>query len=329
MKPLVVEFSRKQVEKASDAVVGRVSESLLKIAGPDPDARFAVMKMSQRLDITLDAAVENAMNEAANTALGATLDASQQNASDGQLKAVAATSFQGALPSALMANVAPVVTSTVVSMVPDSPVSPAVDLVSGAAAASASGEVAQQSTSTVVKAVTDTVSDSSSAEDHGAAGLAPGALSTPTTPPTTTPTPALTAAPVAALEPSRPATASASSSTDSHTSTVRVADQTPLSTGQPATAQQSGRRALTAHKAPKPVDREKARARGRAEADTRRTTKPAAKKVAAKKAAVKKAAVKKAAPVRTHDGAGKHRGAHAASREDTPRGAGGRHRAIR
>ncbi|MGN6613165.1 MAG: hypothetical protein ACTHLJ_15455 [Angustibacter sp.] len=297
---IVVPFTKQQVELAGDAVVERVSTSLEMLAGPMPQHRAAVKKVSRQLDKSMDSAVTQAMNTAANSALDDAVKASQAKASDGQIRMVAAVSFRTALPSALQSAVAPLVSDAVKHVVPRNTDAAAVVLVASSAAAAASPEVAQQSTSTVVQAVASSVTDGGDATTQRAA-LAPTASATAS----------------ATADPSSPPTPSAPSASPSSSDPKVAADAGPhAATVQLASTSSAGRRAPS--KAPARVD-DKVRPHSRVQPEKRR---PAQAKARAK-APVKG---RPAAAVKHDHRAATHRGAHLASSDDEPRRAPGRHR---
>lgn len=288
---IVVSFSKQQVDKASDAVRTRVSYSLAVLAGPSPRDQVAVKKVSHQLDKTLGGAVTSAMNDAANTALGDAVEASEAHASEAQIRFVAAVSFQRALPTALQASVTPVVTTAVAQISPGAVDPPVVAVIADSAALSASPDVARQSTTTVVDAVTESVTDTGDS----------ARLVSPS--PTSTAAPSTSSLLAASVSPSPSPTSSDDGSSQSNGTTAAAAS---------SSAQDAGRRA-PAPKGPSRGDGDKVRPRSRTEADTRRVTSARAKKRPARAGASTTT---------------RRSGAHLASREDDgPRRAPGRHRA--
>jgi hypothetical protein len=297
---IVVAFSKQQVEKASDAVRTRVSYSLAVLAGPSPRDQAAVKKVSRQLDTTLDGAVTSAMNHAANTALGDAVKASEANASEGEIRFVAAVSFQRALPTALQESVTPVVTAAVAQVVPGKVDAPAVALVADSAAASASPDVAQQSTTTVVDAVTESVTDTGDTSGTRLVSPSPTSTAAPS------PSSLLAASVSPSPSPSPSPTSSEGGSNQSSGDTSAAAAS--------SSTQSSGRRAR-GPEGPSRGDGDKVRPEGRTDAERRRTTQTSVKK-------------RPARPGSTASTSGHRRGgAHVASRDDEPRRAPGRHRA--
>lgn len=154
LAPFSAGFSEEQVQFASATVQHQVLESLLAVAGRDRQSRNQVRKIAQSMDPSMDRAVRQALNAAADRAhtdavkvLGGSYCPTEW------VREVASSSYRAALPRTLQRSVSPAIEAVIDQLDAEISVEPWVWMVVNSATLSASASVVRQSTRTVVEAI--------------------------------------------------------------------------------------------------------------------------------------------------------------------------------